>query len=474
MRYRELITETNIPYSSKEDQAIRKTINARFAGKAKVIHIDQAQYPLPRGQPWFTFIVTERQNIDKIKRSLTDLARTLDRDIHISDENTELPDGTPHGQKLLAQAKKIAHLDELREQNPKLMLLVVFFTPKAILAPPAKGYYHVSRNADVAVRGIPALASLKYKGRVYLWTNMQSALQFAQNSHHQANQESYVWQVTAPGETFIDPEYSTNAVYTNHPIPKDHVKLFRTITATIPAKRVNPSDYMPTTNSTLSQRPPLTKAFWHWFGESKVVDAQGQPLVMYHGTGADIEAFDDMVWGSVTPKLANDYAISAFELDKHNVNIIPLYMKIEYPLDADAGLLQKVSIDAFFGAVIEQAAAIGLQTVDRAAIRELLKVIHAASEREGWHNRPFERHNFWQRTSETFGEDGAKAILDLYQLLGFDGIKMNESGRNGSEITYGVFQSAQAKSIYNKGFYNSNDPRISEQRRANSSGVPTE
>ena len=32
--------------------------------------------------------------------------------------------------------------------------------------------------------------------------------------------------------------------------------------------------------------------FWRWFGDSKVVDADGKPLVVYHGTKADIIKFD--------------------------------------------------------------------------------------------------------------------------------------------------------------------------------------
>lgn len=31
--------------------------------------------------------------------------------------------------------------------------------------------------------------------------------------------------------------------------------------------------------------------FWRWFGDSKVVDDQGRPLVVYHGTSADIKIF---------------------------------------------------------------------------------------------------------------------------------------------------------------------------------------
>lgn len=32
--------------------------------------------------------------------------------------------------------------------------------------------------------------------------------------------------------------------------------------------------------------------FWRWFGNSAVVDAEGRPLVVYHGTAADVVAFD--------------------------------------------------------------------------------------------------------------------------------------------------------------------------------------
>ena len=41
-----------------------------------------------------------------------------------------------------------------------------------------------------------------------------------------------------------------------------------------------------------------TPAFRAWFGDSKVVDENGQPLVVYHGTGADITAFDEGAVGA--------------------------------------------------------------------------------------------------------------------------------------------------------------------------------
>lgn len=51
----------------------------------------------------------------------------------------------------------------------------------------------------------------------------------------------------------------------------------------------------PRTNSKGQQIHPTEEGirnFWRWFGSSKVVDADGRPLVVYHGTGSDFDVFD--------------------------------------------------------------------------------------------------------------------------------------------------------------------------------------
>ena len=47
------------------------------------------------------------------------------------------------------------------------------------------------------------------------------------------------------------------------------------------------------TSPATSQATPQTEtpAFKRWFGDSKVVDAEGKPLVVYHGTHSDVQAF---------------------------------------------------------------------------------------------------------------------------------------------------------------------------------------
>ncbi len=50
----------------------------------------------------------------------------------------------------------------------------------------------------------------------------------------------------------------------------------------------------PTTNSNgqrIAQTAEGLRNFWRWFGDSKVVDADGKPLVVYHGTNADFDEF---------------------------------------------------------------------------------------------------------------------------------------------------------------------------------------
>lgn len=59
----------------------------------------------------------------------------------------------------------------------------------------------------------------------------------------------------------------------------------------------------PTTNSNgqrIAQTEEGIRNFWRWFGESKVVDDQGRPLVVYHATDEQFDAFDFSKLGEYT------------------------------------------------------------------------------------------------------------------------------------------------------------------------------
>lgn len=48
------------------------------------------------------------------------------------------------------------------------------------------------------------------------------------------------------------------------------------------------------------QKPSSKEGFWEWFNGSKVIDDNGQPLTLYHGTNAIIDTFDHRKKGSST------------------------------------------------------------------------------------------------------------------------------------------------------------------------------
>ena len=77
-------------------------------------------------------------------------------------------------------------------------------------------------------------------------------------------------------------------------------------------------------------------AFKNWFGASKVVDAEGKPLVVYHGTGADFSTFD-----TEKPKVSGAYHGAGFYFGDSSTasayageetpSVIPVYLRMENP-----------------------------------------------------------------------------------------------------------------------------------------------
>src|SRR5690606_19230066 len=98
------------------------------------------------------------------------------------------------------------------------------------------------------------------------------------------------------------------------------------------------------------EQAPITEsdAFKEWFGDSKVVDENGEPLVVYHGTRSDITAFepgrDGAIYFTDSPEDASAFAgdfrgltaeLQSFELG--GANVIPAFLSIRNPLEHDFG-----------------------------------------------------------------------------------------------------------------------------------------
>ena len=87
------------------------------------------------------------------------------------------------------------------------------------------------------------------------------------------------------------------------------------------------------------ENPSRDINFMKWFGDSKVVDDKGNPLVVYHGTDRDFTIFSNQLqFFSTDIDFAKEYGD----------NIIPVYLRIEKPFDVTVKkdfdkLLNKIS-----------------------------------------------------------------------------------------------------------------------------------
>ena len=84
-------------------------------------------------------------------------------------------------------------------------------------------------------------------------------------------------------------------------------------------------------------------AFKKWFGDSKVVDAEGKPLVVYHGTVAEFNVFDSTetadggLYFTSDPDHAVEYAEFKARQDD-NARVLPVYLSMKKPSIIDAKL----------------------------------------------------------------------------------------------------------------------------------------
>lgn len=93
------------------------------------------------------------------------------------------------------------------------------------------------------------------------------------------------------------------------------------------------------------------RAFYEWFGDSKVVDEQGRPLIVYHGTKKTFDAFDEEKISKNHKKLyygkgfyfTKDY----YTAQNYGKKIMPVYLKISNPSWSDLDL--KEGSDGIFG-----------------------------------------------------------------------------------------------------------------------------
>lgn len=100
-----------------------------------------------------------------------------------------------------------------------------------------------------------------------------------------------------------------------------------------------------------------TPEFSNWFGDSKVVDSAGKPLVVYHGTQEDFTSFDPNRTGSATDDgdfgagfyfTTNQEVASAYAGEQAGSNVVPVVLSMQNPLVVKS--MTEIDLPGFWGA----------------------------------------------------------------------------------------------------------------------------
>ena len=130
-----------------------------------------------------------------------------------------------------------------------------------------------------------------------------------------------------------------------------------------------------------------TEAFKRWFGDSKVVDAEGKPLVVYHGTAGNFSSFDANKsstasmhataylghYFSESPDVANDFVPQREDLStwprqrgaKQGGNVMPAHLAIANPYEMPLAEFRAMVPSGRSKAGIEQARELRKSLEDR-------------------------------------------------------------------------------------------------------------
>ena len=176
-----------------------------------------------------------------------------------------------------------------------------------------------------------------------------------------------------------------------------------------------------------------TPAFKNWFGNSKIVDDKGAPIVMYHGTKHQFEKFDPKIgyqgamFFSPKREFAENYMGGTDVREP-----IAVYISAKNPFDYDNPKHREAVIK-----LAMENTPVYKNAPDQAGMRRVLEDALTSKDAN------------WTTVEDTGFQDAIKK-------LGFDSFYVKESGVK----NIAVYDPTQIKSVFNKGTFNPKDPRI--------------
>ena len=174
----------------------------------------------------------------------------------------------------------------------------------------------------------------------------------------------------------------------------------------------------------------LNDNFWSWFGNSKVVNPDGSPKKVFHGTTGDFSKFDrrfSSFYFADKPEYASGFATDPLlykGLDDDPPSVLPVYLRVVRPLDLTQYKLDKLSAEVFSKIMRDNGITIFKESFQ----------YHRNDELPVWSWLRFNSYNLFPRI----------------QSKGYDGIFMYEDAQMSSgmksSIAYMVFDQDQIKS----------------------------
>lgn len=154
------------------------------------------------------------------------------------------------------------------------------------------------------------------------------------------------------------------------------------------------------------------KNFHRWFGDSKAVDEQGRPQVVYHGTPHDFDKFDKNKIGDGYNRFGSGFYFTGDKktFDVYSSgdggNVKPAYLSIKNPQTSSA--MSHDQIHNFFSALQDKKFDNGYDaTVDHERIKQhALSEPEHAFERLSSSNGVYISKNDWHRGMKSAGIDG--------------------------------------------------------------------
>jgi len=214
----------------------------------------------------------------------------------------------------------------------------------------------------------------------------------------------------------------------------------------------------PTTNSEGRPIHPTEEGvrnFWKWFGDSKVVDGQGRPLVVYHGTPNEFTVFESRPG-------RNFLFGESDEVQRHGIFVTPnAVFAEEFSFDERRNSKQPMALFANMQKPLDLRE--GIDGQDEMALR------NAGFTQE----IPWAYTDYWQLFDDDVGEEFVSAA----RSAGFDGALLSEVNDSGREVPVFVMfgnrhQLKDARE--NTGAFDSSNPdiRFSLARDADAGGSP--